>query len=44
MVGPGDPHTYALAVPLLGGVALAACYIPALCATRIEPMIALRCD
>jgi predicted permease len=43
-VSPGDPLTYALVVPLLGGVALAACYIPALRATRIEPTIALRCD
>jgi predicted permease len=41
-VRPNDPLTYALIVPLLGIVALAASYIPARRATRIEPMTALR--
>jgi len=41
-VRPDDPLTYALIVPLLGIVVLAACYIPARRATRVEPMVALR--
>jgi putative ABC transport system permease protein len=41
-VNPHDPVTYAVAAVLLACVALAACYIPARRATRIEPLIALR--
>ena len=43
-VRSNDPLTYAAAVPLLGAVALAACYVPAHRAIRIEPVIALRCE
>jgi ABC-type antimicrobial peptide transport system permease subunit len=43
-VRPDDPLTYAMIVPLLGVVAVAACYIPARRATRVEPMVALRCE
>jgi putative ABC transport system permease protein len=43
-VGPGDPITSSVVSLLLAVVALFACYIPARRATRIDPMIALRCD
>jgi putative ABC transport system permease protein len=37
-----DPLTFALALALLAAIALAACYIPARRASRIDPMAALR--
>ena len=39
---PTDPATAALAVALLGGIALLAGYLPARRAARLDPMIALR--
>jgi len=39
-----DALTFAMVALLLAGVALAACYIPAWRATKIEPTVALRCE
>jgi len=41
-VKPADPLTYAAVAGILTLVVLAACYVPALRATRVDPVIALR--
>jgi ABC-type antimicrobial peptide transport system permease subunit len=41
-VHAGDPAVYALGLGLIGLIALAACFIPARRATRVDPLVALR--
>jgi predicted permease len=43
-ITPNDPFTYGVAIVLVGGVAVAACALPAWRAATVDPRDALRCD
>jgi ABC-type antimicrobial peptide transport system permease subunit len=43
-VAAGDPATFAAVISLLGVITLAACYIPARRASRLDPIAVLRAD
>jgi ABC-type antimicrobial peptide transport system permease subunit len=43
-VTPTDRATFAMAVITVGVTAFAACCVPAVKASRIDPLVALRCE
>jgi putative ABC transport system permease protein len=43
-IGPNDPITFIVMAMLFAAVALLACLLPGIRATRVDPMVALRCE
>jgi ABC-type antimicrobial peptide transport system permease subunit len=43
-LSPSDPTTYIAAVAVLSAIALAASWLPARRASRVDPLVALRAD
>jgi ABC-type antimicrobial peptide transport system permease subunit len=43
-VRPADPASYAVSLTALAAIALAACVLPAIRATRVDPLVALHED